>query len=174
MIVHTFFFYFQVLREYENVQNNIQNLTDFVKTKTSELDKMRNEIEVLKEKWLSPLEQMIEKINTNFSSYFAAMDCAGEVTLAHGENVVSAHHTLYNMQSNIVSVFSMVKIYFQMDFDQYGLKIRVKFRDADDLQELTRHFQSGGERTVTTAIYMIALQELSRVPFRCVDEINQV
>lgn len=61
-----------------------------------------------------------------------------------------------------------------MDFDQYGLKIKVKFRDADELQELTRHFQSGGERTVTTAIYMIALQELSRVPFRCVDEINQV
>lgn len=61
-----------------------------------------------------------------------------------------------------------------MDFNQYGLKIRVKFRDADELQELTRHFQSGGERTVTTAIYMIALQELSRVPFRCVDEINQV
>lgn len=60
-----------------------------------------------------------------------------------------------------------------MDFDQYGLKIRVKFRDTDELQELTRHFQSGGERTVTTAIYMIALQELSRVPFRCVDEINQ-
>jgi len=42
------------------------------------------------------------------------------------------------------------------------------------LQELTRHFpQSGGERTMTTAIYIIALQELSRVPFRCVDEISE-
>ena len=61
-----------------------------------------------------------------------------------------------------------------MDFDKYGLKIRVKFRDADKLQELTRHHQSGGERAVTTAVYMISLQELSRVPFRCVDEINQV
>lgn len=61
-----------------------------------------------------------------------------------------------------------------MDFDKYGLKIRVKFRDADELQELTRHHQSGGERAVTTAVYMIALQELTRVPFRCVDEINQV
>lgn len=61
-----------------------------------------------------------------------------------------------------------------MEFDQYGLKIRVKFRNTDQLQELTRYHQSGGERAVTTAIYMIALQELSRVPFRCVDEINQV
>lgn len=61
-----------------------------------------------------------------------------------------------------------------MDFAQYGLKIKVKFRDTDQLQELTRHHQSGGERALTTAIYMISLQELSRVPFRCVDEINQV
>lgn len=50
----------------------------------------------------------------------------------------------------------------------------VKFRDTDELQELTRTHQSGGERALTTAVYMIALQNLSRVPFRCVDEINQV
>jgi chromosome segregation ATPase len=61
-----------------------------------------------------------------------------------------------------------------MDFDKYGLKIKVKFRDADELQALTRTLQSGGERAVTTATYMIALQELIAVPFRCVDEINQV
>ena len=61
-----------------------------------------------------------------------------------------------------------------MNYDEYGLRIRIKFRDSDDLQVLTRHHQSGGERAVTTAVYMIALQELTRVPFRCVDEINQV
>lgn len=61
-----------------------------------------------------------------------------------------------------------------MDFAKYGLRIKVKFRDADELQALTRTHQSGGERTVTTAAYMISLQELTRVPFRCVDEINQV
>lgn len=33
--------------------------------------------------------------------------------------------------------------------------------------------QSGGERSVATAIYMLSLQELTPVPFRCVDEINQ-
>ncbi|XP_071634268.1 structural maintenance of chromosomes protein 5 [Temnothorax longispinosus] len=136
-----------ILREYEDIQENIHALTEFIKKKTVVLEKMTTEIENLKEKWLYPLEQLVEKINSNFSSYFFAMDCAGEVTLSHGEN--------------------------NLDFDQYGLKIKVKFRDADELQELTRHFQSGGERTVTTAIYMIALQELSRVPFRCVDEINQ-
>jgi len=41
-------------------------------------------------------------------------------------------------------------------------------------QELTASHQSGGERSVATAIYMLALQALTTVPFRCVDEINQV
>ena len=41
------------------------------------------------------------------------------------------------------------------------------------LQPLKAGIQSGGEKSVTTAIYMMALQELSKVPFRFVDEINQ-
>lgn len=33
--------------------------------------------------------------------------------------------------------------------------------------------QSGGERAVSTIFYLMALQSLSRAPFRVVDEINQ-
>ncbi|GBP91007.1 Structural maintenance of chromosomes protein 5 [Eumeta japonica] len=49
----------------------------------------------------------------------------------------------------------------------------VKFRDEEELSRLTRHAQSGGERALTTALYLMALQRLAAVPFRCVDEINQ-
>ena len=59
------------------------------------------------------------------------------------------------------------------DFRSYGVSIKVKFRDGDDWSELSRGRQSGGEMSVTTAVYMLALQELTTVPFRCVDEINQ-
>lgn len=41
------------------------------------------------------------------------------------------------------------------------------------MQELNRYTQSGGERAVATAIYLLSLQKLTTVPFRCVDEINQ-
>ncbi|XP_076630120.1 structural maintenance of chromosomes 5 isoform X2 [Colletes latitarsis] len=136
-----------ILHEYEKVETEIRNLKDFVQKKTQDAETTTQQMEALREEWLKPLLNVIEKINSNFSTYFAAMGCAGEVTLAQAENT--------------------------MDFEQYGVKIRVKFRDTDQLQELTRHHQSGGERAVTTAIYMISLQELSRVPFRCVDEINQ-
>ena len=50
----------------------------------------------------------------------------------------------------------------------------MRYRKNEKLQELTASHQSGGERSVATMIYMIALQELTNVPFRCVDEINQV
>jgi len=50
----------------------------------------------------------------------------------------------------------------------------VKFRAENKLKELTSHFQSGGERSVSTMLYLISLQELTKCPFRLVDEINQV
>lgn len=140
-------FSFQALHEYEKVEKEIHDLKEFIQNKTDEIETVTQQVQTLREQWLQPLSIIVEKINSNFSSYFSAMACAGEVILAQPENI--------------------------MDFDKYGLKIMVKFRDIDQLQELTRNHQSGGERAVTTAIYMISLQELSRVPFRCVDEINQ-
>ena len=61
----------------------------------------------------------------------------------------------------------------ETDFAGLGIKIMVRFREGETLQELSKGTQSGGEKSVTTAIYMMALQELTKVPFRCVDEINQ-
>ena len=82
-----------------------------------------------------------------FSDYFASMGFAGEVALYEGN-----HET---------------------DYANFGIDILVKHRDNLQLQKLTPHLQSGGERSVATALYMLALQELTVVPFRCVDEINQ-
>lgn len=79
----------QVMHEYKEVETIIQNLNEFMKKKTIEMKAIEKDIEILKEKWLQPLEQLVEQINANFSSYFSAMNCAGEVTLAHGEDVVS-------------------------------------------------------------------------------------
>ena len=51
--------------------------------------------------------------------------------------------------------------------------LQVRFRQGQDLQDLSKGTQSGGEKSVSTAVYMMALQEMTQVPFRCVDEINQ-
>ncbi len=57
---------------------------------------------------------------------------------------------------------------------KYGAQIRVKFRDGEALQALNAQRQSGGERSVSTKLYLMALQEETSCPFRVVDEINQV
>jgi chromosome segregation ATPase len=53
----------------------------------------------------------------------------------------------------------------------------VRFRASEPLSEMCGGRgtqQSGGERMITTALYVLALQELTVVPFRVIDEINQV
>ncbi len=59
------------------------------------------------------------------------------------------------------------------DFTKCGIEIKVKFRDNEQLQALNAQRQSGGERSVSTMLYLMALQGGSSCPFRVVDEINQ-
>ena len=79
--------------------------------------------------------------------FIFAISCLLQVKLGHGDNL--------------------------NDFDKYGIDIYVKFRENVAMSKLDPFTQSGGERSVSTALYMLALQHLTKVPFRCVDEINQ-
>ncbi|XP_028349687.1 structural maintenance of chromosomes protein 5 isoform X4 [Physeter macrocephalus] len=135
-----------VVEEYTKREEEIEQLTEELKIKKVELDKYRENISQVKERWLNPLKELVEKINEKFSNFFSSMQCAGEIDL-HTEN--------------------------EEDYDKYGIRIRVKFRSSTQLHELTPHHQSGGERSVSTMLYLMALQELNRCPFRVVDEINQ-
>uniref|UniRef100_A0A9L0TFM1 Structural maintenance of chromosomes protein 5 n=1 Tax=Equus caballus TaxID=9796 RepID=A0A9L0TFM1_HORSE len=135
-----------VVEEYTKREEEIEQLTEELKIKKVELDQYRESISQVKERWLNPLKELVEKINEKFSNFFSSMQCAGEVDL-HTEN--------------------------EEDYDKYGIRIRVKFRSSTQLHELTPHHQSGGERSVSTMLYLMALQELNRCPFRVVDEINQ-
>lgn len=59
------------------------------------------------------------------------------------------------------------------NFKEWGIEIRVSFRENVKPQVLSARVQSGGERSVSTIMYLMALQEMMVSPFRCVDEINQ-
>ncbi|XP_074538571.1 structural maintenance of chromosomes protein 5 [Halichoeres trimaculatus] len=135
-----------VVDEYNKREQEIKNLEKEMAEKKSNLDAYRQNISEAKERWLEPLKQLVEQINAKFSDFFRHMQCAGEVDL-HSEN--------------------------EEEYDKYGIRIRVKFHSSTQLHELTAHHQSGGERSVSTMLYLMALQELNRCPFRVVDEINQ-
>lgn len=136
----------RVVKEYEDRKVVIERLTREVEEKRLGVEQHHQEIETLKVSWQAELRELLASINSKFATFFAKLNCAGEVSLDY-EN--------------------------EEDFDKYGVKIRVKFRDTDELKELTSHYQSGGERSVATILYLMALQELNKCPFRVVDEINQ-
>ncbi|XP_061592251.1 structural maintenance of chromosomes protein 5 [Cololabis saira] len=135
-----------VVEEYQKREQEIKQLEKDLEEQTAALKAYRQNISEVKERWLNPLKQLVEQINEKFSHFFRSMQCAGEVDL-HSEN--------------------------EEEYDKYGIRIRVKFHSSTQLHELTAHHQSGGERSVSTMLYLMALQELNRCPFRVVDEINQ-
>ncbi|KAF6986892.1 hypothetical protein CFC21_004594 [Triticum aestivum] len=134
-----------VLQEYQNRQREIVSISTKLEDDKAEYERCCSEIETTKGKWLPTLRSLVLKINDTFSRNFQEMAVAGEVSLdEHG-----------------------------LDFSQYGILIKVKFRQTGELQVLSAHHQSGGERSVSTILYLVSLQDLTNCPFRVVDEINQ-
>ncbi|PRP87013.1 structural maintenance of chromosome protein [Planoprotostelium fungivorum] len=135
-----------VIAQYEARQKEIDDLKAKFIEEGDNLNHRRNRLEELKTKWEGSLEPLVAKINTSFSKYFLQIGCMGEVVLARDPD---------------------------QDFSKYAIEIRVKFRNEDKLERLDPNHQSGGERSVSTMLYLISLQEITPCPFRLVDEINQ-
>ncbi|XP_053709705.1 structural maintenance of chromosomes protein 5 [Synchiropus splendidus] len=135
-----------VVEEFNRRDREIKLLQTEVDEKVGSLTAYKESISQVKEQWLIPLKQLVEKISNKFSLFCRSMQCVGEVDL-HSDN--------------------------KEEYDKFGIRIRVKFHHGSELHELTAQHQSGGERSVATMLYLLALQELNRCPFRVVDEINQ-
>ncbi|KAI1294565.1 Structural maintenance of chromosomes protein 5 [Mortierella claussenii] len=133
-----------VIEKYEQRQGEIKAAKEKVDVKNKRLTKIMSEIETIRGPWYEKITDMVRRISEGFSKSFEQIGCAGEVKLGEHE-----------------------------DYDKWCIEILVKFRDAEKLQKLTGQRQSGGERSVSTIMYLMALQSLSKVSFRVVDEINQ-
>ncbi|GLJ59114.1 hypothetical protein SUGI_1493110 [Cryptomeria japonica] len=135
--------------------NEFNRLNEQLKDKRFKLTELKTSIEeidlkleTIKKNWLPKLQEVIKSININYGEFMKKLSYGGEVRLDFNED-----------QPN--------------NFAAYGIMILVKYRDKESLIPLSSTRQSGGERSVATMIYMLALQAKTSVPFRCVDEINQ-
>jgi chromosome segregation ATPase len=133
------------VQEYRARKEQISVIERSIAILIVEASNLQEEMKVISHEWIPALERMISLIDERFSAFFAQMHCAGQVRLAPAGS----------------------------DYDKYSLEILVKFRDNESLQVLSAQRQSGGEKSVSTILYLLALQELARSPFRVVDEINQ-
>ncbi|KAG0216880.1 Structural maintenance of chromosomes protein 5 [Mortierella sp. NVP41] len=133
-----------VIDKYEQRQEEIKAAKKTVEGKEKRLKKIEADILAIRGPWYAKISQLISDISESFSTSFQKIGCAGEIKLGEHE-----------------------------DYDKWSIDILVKFRDSEKLQKLTGQRQSGGERSVSTIMYLMALQSLSKVSFRVVDEINQ-
>ncbi|XP_077502366.1 uncharacterized protein LOC144113260 isoform X2 [Amblyomma americanum] len=138
----------QVEREYLQCRATVSRLEKEVAGSEHQLSLTRAEVAETGARWLHDVEELLQRVNASFGHFFCELGCVGEVSPSRSPDADQ--------------------------YDKYGVSIRVKFRDEAPLPELSAIHQSGGERSVATMLYLMALQEQTTVPFRVVDEINQV
>ncbi|KAG2013002.1 chromosome structural maintenance protein smc5 [Coprinopsis cinerea AmutBmut pab1-1] len=133
-----------VLEEYEQRERSIEQLKETIDQLNTQIESSARRIKATRDKWQPALEKLVASIGERFSAAFDRIGCAGEIRIREEE-----------------------------DYDKWAIEIYVKFRDTEKLQLLTSHRQSGGERSLTTILYLMSLTEEARAPFSLVDEINQ-
>ncbi|KAF8165900.1 P-loop containing nucleoside triphosphate hydrolase protein [Crassisporium funariophilum] len=133
-----------VVEQYEKRKRDIEQLEQTIADRKKRSDKVETDIKNARDNWQPALEKLVASIGEKFSAAFDRIGCAGEIRISQHE-----------------------------DYEKWAIDILVKFRDSEKLQLLTAHRQSGGERSLTTILYLMSLTEEARAPFSLVDEINQ-
>lgn len=135
-----------VLQQYQERAKRVDELRKKVKESESALAKVHSDIALRLAAWLPKLRALITDIAEKFNDAFKIIGSVGTVSLFEPEDG---------------------------DFGKYEARILVRFRDGEQMCQLTANRQSGGERSVSTMFFLICLQDLTKCPFRMVDEINQ-
>ncbi|KAI9442797.1 P-loop containing nucleoside triphosphate hydrolase protein [Lactarius psammicola] len=133
-----------VIDQYERRKEEIGSLSKKIEDRERAAAKVEKSMKVARDNWHPALQDLVASIGKRFSEAFDRIGCAGELQLTPHD-----------------------------DYEKWAITILVKFRDTEQLQQLTAHRQSGGERSLTTILYLMSMTEYARAPFSLVDEINQ-
>ena len=143
-----------VLEAYERRAQEIQDIETRMAERQTQIDEKAAQIAKYRSLWEPRLNNLIARVSEAFGNAFRSIGCVGEVLLSK-----SADPDRNDQPTD--------------DFEMWSIRIMVKFRDAEKLTELNGQRQSGGERSVSTIFFLMALQDMAKAPFRVVDEINQ-
>lgn len=137
-----------VIRLHEEKKAELEEAQIALEDLTTRKEARVSELERMKEPWLATLIQTVETVDKRFSNYMKELGCVGGVSLKHENDL-------------------------NFSFKDYAVQIMVSFRKGVKATVLSSRVQSGGERSVSTIMYLMAMQDMMVSPFRCVDEINQ-
>jgi len=130
----------EIERQYESYSKLYLELKEKAQMVAENREKTLEEVKTRLQAWHTVMEQLLNRVNTEYKRIM-------EQTLATGEVLLS------NPQ----------------DIDIAGIEIYVGFKGSKPVA-LDAYTQSGGERTTATMGFLLALQQHVRSPFRAVDE----
>lgn len=145
-----------VVRLYEEKKKELEETRGDLDDMTNRKEKKIDELNLKKKPWELSLDEIVTTIDKRFGNYMRELGCKGEVRLRKGKS--GDENSNDNEESS---------------FEEWGVEIRVSFRENVPPSVLSAQVQSGGERSVSTIMYLMAMQDMMCAPFRCVDEINQ-
>ncbi|ANB13563.1 DNA repair ATPase SMC5 [Sugiyamaella lignohabitans] len=134
-----------ILQSRNRLQTSVTDLRSQASDLESATEKLDRSIQEIAKHWEPEVTKLIDEISDKFGEMFARIGCRGKVVLKKSSNL----------------------------YEDWALEILVSFRETSSLQVLNAQRQSGGERSVSTSLYLMSLQGLAKSPFRVVDEINQ-
>mmetsp|Transcript_40049 Transcript_40049/g.94025 ORF Transcript_40049/g.94025 Transcript_40049/m.94025 type:complete len:353 (+) Transcript_40049:2642-3700(+) len=145
-----------VIRDYERRKKEIQDEQENLAQLAEEQDLKKRELIDTMKPWETRLINTVNKVDALFSNYMKELGFCGNVKLFTGMQESS------NDNENA-----------PLNFKDWGIQLLVQFRTVGEVSILSAQVHSGGERSVSTIMYLMALQDMMISPFRCVDEINQ-
>lgn len=125
-----------VIRHYEQKQIEVDSAQDQLDALTKNKEGKATQMREIAEPWEEQLKGLLDKVDQRFSRYMSELGCVGEVKLRRGNG----------------------KDEEEPRYEDYGVEIRVSFREGVKPSVLSARVQSGGERSVSTIMYLMAMQ----------------
>jgi chromosome segregation protein len=129
-----------VERMYESYSKLYLELKDKAQLVAENREKALAEVRTRMEAWHDVIQTLFDRVNVQYQTILAHAQAQGEVRLLN-----------------------------EKDIEVAGLQICVGFKGAKPMA-LDAYTQSGGERSTATMMFLLALQQHVRSPFRAVDE----
>jgi len=129
-----------VERMYESYSKLYLELKDKAQLVNENREKALAEVRTRMEAWHTVIQTLLDHVNVQFQTILVSAQAQGEVRLLNDKDIEAA-----------------------------GLQIFVGFKGAKPAP-LDTYTQSGGERSTATILFLLALQQHVRSPFRAVDE----
>jgi chromosome segregation protein len=127
-------------RMYESYSKLYLDLKEKARTVAENRDKTLEEVKARMQSWQTVMQSLLDHVNLQYQKILSQAQAMGKVNLANEHDIEAA-----------------------------GLEVLVGFKSATPVP-LDAYTQSGGERSMATMSFLLALQQHVQSPFRAVDE----